>query len=196
LGHALIDARQLFGLWALGFLLASILIGPLTSVLPWIPWKSSLMYGRRAVGLSALVFALLHSMCYLWSVFHRNWREFYTPGILWIAGLLLGVVAMTDMVALSVTSRDKAVKQMGGRRWKRLHRTVYFALGVVLLHSLFVGADFGINRGPDVSGAPDAGSGITFLCVSAGWLVLFILRHRGVRWAPRVRRSPPAGSLQ
>ncbi len=60
LGRSLIEARQLYGLWALGFVLASIVIGPLTSVLPWLPFKPSLVYGRRAVGVSATVFAVLH----------------------------------------------------------------------------------------------------------------------------------------
>ena len=191
LGRTLVAARQLFGLWALGLLLGSMMLGPLTAVLPWLPWKSSLMYGRRAVGVSALFFGLVHSACYVWSVLLRNWHEFYTPGVLWVAGLVLGAVAMADMVALGVTSRNAAVQKMGGRKWKRLHSTVYVALGVVLVHSLFVGADFGVNKGPDVKGTPDAGAGITFLCVAAAWLVLFVLRHKDVRWPPLPLRPRP-----
>ena len=86
-GHFLVNARQLFGLWALGLLLASILLGPLTSVLPWMPFKSSLMFGRRAVGIAALAFAGLHVAAYLWSVGRRHWNELYTPGILWLDAL-------------------------------------------------------------------------------------------------------------
>ena len=190
-GQTLVDARQLYGLWSLGFLLASMLLGPLSAVLPWIPWKSSLLYARRAVGVSSLLFAVLHVGCYVWSLLLRNWRELYTTGVLWVAGLVLGTVAFTDMVALGLTSRNQAVKQMGGRKWKRLHATVYIALPVVLIHSLFVGADFGINRAPDVSGQPDAGAGITFFCLSSVWLVLFVLRHRNVRWQPRFFGNPP-----
>jgi DMSO/TMAO reductase YedYZ heme-binding membrane subunit len=99
---------------------------------------------------------------------------------------------MADMLALGFTSRDKAVKQMGGRKWKRLHSTIYFALPVVLIHSLFVGADFGINRGPDVKGEPDAGAGITYLCIFAAWFALFVLRHRNFRWRPPFLRPQPA----
>jgi len=184
-GQALVGARQLYGLWALGLMLAAMLIGPLTSVLPWFPFKVSLMYGRRAVGVCVLLFAALHVGCYLWSVARRNWRELYTPGTLWVAGLVLGLLALSDMIALGFTSRDAAVKKMGGRRWKRLHRTVYAALAVVLTHAVLVGADFGVNRGPDVTAAPDAGALIGFLCLSAASLILFVLRHQGVRWTPR-----------
>jgi methionine sulfoxide reductase heme-binding subunit len=185
IGHALVDARQLFGLWALGFLLASILLGPLTSVLPWIPFKSSLMFGRRAVGISALVFAGFHVAAYVWSVGRRHWSELYMPGSLWIIGLILGLIALADLVALGVTSRDTSVKRMGGKNWKRLHRTIYFALVVVLLHAFLVGADFGFNHGPDVTGDADYGSLIGFASITAVWLILIYGRRRGWRWTPK-----------
>ncbi len=184
-GRILVATRQLFGLWALGLLLASMLLGPLTSVLPWLPFKSSLMYGRRAVGVSALIFALLHVGTYLASVLRRDWRELYTPGVLWVAGLVLGLLAVLDMIALGVTSRDAAVKRMGGRRWKQLHRSIYALLVVVLIHAVFVGADFGVNHGPDVSAEADFGALIGFACVSAAWIALALSRRRGWRWTPR-----------
>ena len=84
-GQVLVAARQLYGLWALALLLASMVLGPLTSVLPWLPFKASLMYGRRAVGVSALLFTVLHLIAYIGSVLRRNWRELNTPGVLWVA---------------------------------------------------------------------------------------------------------------
>lgn len=185
LGQVLVAARQLYGLWSLALMLVSMLLGPLTSVLPWLPFKASLMYGRRAVGVAALMFAVLHVVTYLWAVLRRNWRELYTPGILWVVGLILGVIVLSDMIALGLTSRDAAVKKMGGRKWKRLHATIHVALGFVLVHALFVGADFGLNRGPDVKGEADFGSLIAFLAISAGWLAMILLRRRGWRWTPR-----------
>ena len=147
-------ARQLYGLWALGLLLASLIVGPLTAVLPWPPARGPLMYARRAVGVCALLFAALHVACYLASVGRRDWRELYTPGALWVIGLILGTLALAGMAALGATSFDAAVKRMGGRSWKRLHRTVYLLLAVVFAHALATGADFGLNRGPDVTARP------------------------------------------
>jgi DMSO/TMAO reductase YedYZ heme-binding membrane subunit len=187
-GAALVEARQLYGLWALAFLLASMIIGPLASVLPWLPLKAPLMYARRAVGVSALGFATLHVTAYIWSVGRRNRHEFYTPGVLWVIGLTLGLIAIADMSALGLTSRDAAVKRMGGKRWKRLHRTVYIVVWVILLHALFVGADFGLNRGPDVRGNADFGSLIGFLSITAGWLILALARRRHWSWRPNATR--------
>ena len=185
LGAALVQGRQLFGLWALGLLLASMLIGPATSMFAWVPLKATLMYGRRAVGVSAMAFAALHVGCYGISVARRGLADLYGPGVLWVLGLLVGLTALTDMTLLACTSTDAAVKRLGGRRWKRLHRTVYALLGIVLLHALMNGADFGLARAPDVTAAPDAGALIGFLSVSAAWLLLFLLRHKGVRWPSR-----------
>ncbi len=178
LGQTLVAARQLFGLWALALLLGSMLLGPLTGVLPWLPWKSSLLYARRAVGVSGLLLALAHVGCYLWSVYLRDWRELYRSGPMWVAGLVIGTLALAGMAALGITSADRAVRRLGGRRWKWLHSGVYLILPLVLLHALLVGADFGINSGPDVHAEADFGAGITFACLTVAWLVLFLLRRK------------------
>ena len=183
-GVRLVTARQLFGLWALGLVLASMLVGPLTAVLPWFPLRPTLMYARRAVGVTALYFALAHVGCYLWSLGRRDWRELYTPGWLWVAGLALGAVALADLIALGWTSRDAAVKRLGGRRWKRLHATLYVTLFVLLAHALLVGADFGLRRGPDVVAEADFGAGIAFAGLSVAWVTLFLLRRGKARWTP------------
>ena len=195
-GRTLIEARQLYGLWALGLLLGSMMIGPLTSVLPWLPFRPSLMYGRRAVGVSAFLFAVLHVIAYLWSVGLRHWSELYTPGVLWVVGLLLGLLAMGAMSLMAVTSRDVSVKRLGGRRWKRLHRLVYATLCVVLIHALFNGADFGLNHGPDVRGHADFGSLVGFLSVSLVWLIVLTLRQRHLTWIPRFMKASNCGWVE
>ena len=139
------------------------------------------MYGRRAIGVSAFAFAAAHVVCYAVPVALRNWREFYTPGPMWIAGLIISLCAFIDISVLALTSRDAAVKRMGGRRWKWWHRTVYGLLAAVLIHALFNGSDFGVNRAPDVRGEADAGALVGFGVVVAFWVFIFGLRKRGVR---------------
>jgi len=122
------------------------MVGPLTSVLPWIPFKAHLILARRAIGVSAFLFAVAHMLAYLVPVLMRNWRELYTSGRLWIVGLAVGFAAFVDMGVLAFTSRDKAVAKLVGKKWTRLHKTTYMVLPVVIVHALCVGADFGLNR--------------------------------------------------
>ena len=150
------------------------------------------MRARRALGVSAFALATIHVATYLGPVLNRNWHELYSPGKLWVAGLILGIPLYLDITVLGLTSRDAAVRQLGPQRWKIWHRTVYLLLPLVLVHALFLGADFGFNKGPDVAGEPDAGSLIGMLAAAGAWLLLFYLRKRRIRWEtfslrPRLR---------
>ena len=180
---AFIAARQVYGLTAMGILLGACLIGPLTWVFPRMPLNGVLRAGRRAIGVSAFVIAIPHVACYLGPVLLQNWRNLYEPGLLWVVGLVLGLLAFLDLSMLAWTSRDAAVKAMGGKRWKRLHRTVYIATPILFLHALFVGTDFGFAT--PANGEADYGSLIAFSILTAAWLVLAWLRHRGIRWPAR-----------
>jgi DMSO/TMAO reductase YedYZ heme-binding membrane subunit len=182
--QAWVGARELYGLWALSLLVASMLPGPISFVLPWFPLKAHLVMGRRALGISSFVMASAHVTCYLGPTLFRNWRNLYTPGALWLAGLLIGLAVFTDLAVLAFTSRRSGIRNLGPRRWKRWQRAVYLLLPAVLLHATFVGADFGVNKGPDVTAEVDAGCLVTMLAVSLAWLALFILRRQRIRWMP------------
>src|SRR3982074_3139003 len=81
---ALVAAREMYGLTALGFLFASVLIGPLTAVFVRLPQalRGWLIARRRAVGVSAFALASCHVLCYLLPVLARSWRELSKPGVL------------------------------------------------------------------------------------------------------------------
>ena len=183
-GTAWIAERELYGLWALALLLASMLPGPLGFVLPWFPLKAHLVMGRRAAGISCFVMAVLHVSCYLGPTLARDWRALITPGSLWVAGLVIGLAGFADLAVLAVTSRRAAVRRLGPRRWKRWHRSVYLLLPAALLHATFVGTDFGTNKPPDVTAEVDAGCLITMSLLSLAWLTLFLLRKYRIRWTP------------
>jgi len=190
-----VAARQLFGLWALVLLLISMLPGPLNFVMPWLPVRAHLVLGRRALGVSCFAMAACHVACYLGPMSYLGtWRNLYSPGALWISGLVIGLANFVCLGLLARTSRRKSIRDLGPRRWKALHRSVYVLLPAALVHATFTGADFGVNKGLDVTGDVDAGCLIGMLLLSIVWLVLFLLRKSRVRWSPPVlqfRRSTP-----
>ena len=173
--EALVFMRQLVGLWALGFLLVAMLVSPMTAAIPKLPLKTHLILARRAIGVSAFVFAAAHVAAFAVPILRRNWRELYAPGTVWIIGLLLGLSAFTSMALLALTSSDRKVVRLGGKRWKRLHRLTYAILPLVLIHALLLGSDFGLNRAPDVKAERDFGALIGFGLLSAAWLALFLM---------------------
>jgi sulfoxide reductase heme-binding subunit YedZ len=85
---------------------------------------------RRLVGVSAFVYAALHLTTHL----------VYEGGISILRSdikkpfLLTGLIAFTILLILAVTSFNAAVRWLGGRRWKNLHRLVYVAAALVAYH--------------------------------------------------------------
>src|SRR5258708_2525034 len=92
----------------------------------------------------------------------------------------------SNCFVLAFTSTNKAVRKMGPHNWKKWHRTVYLLLPLTLVHAIFLGADFGVNRGPDVKSEPDAGALIGMSILAACWFTLFLLRRSEVRIAPKL----------
>ena len=117
------------GRWALRFLLLTLAATPLYRLAGW----TALLRHRRLLGLTAASYALLHLLVYgvldqglVWSQILRDVlkRPFITAGM----------AAFALLLPLAATSFDAAIRRLGGRRWQALHRLVYLATGLALLH--------------------------------------------------------------
>lgn len=137
--------EQRTGKYALILLAASLACTPLNTVTGW----RSVLRWRRPLGLYAFVYAALHFLAFLGLDYG------FDVGLIWldVAGkrfILVGAAALAILVALAFTSTGAAMKRMG-RRWKQLHRWVYAAGGLVIIHYAWaVKADI---RGPLAWGA-------------------------------------------
>lgn len=115
------------GTTALNVLLASLAITPLRHVTGW-NWLVRL---RRLLGLFAFFYVVVHFLSYAALDLRLAWGtllEEFTQRSFIIAGL----AAFAAMIPLAVTS-TKGMQRRLGRRWGQLHRLVYAAavLGVV-----------------------------------------------------------------
>ena len=88
---------------------------------------------RRMLGLYAFFYGSLHFLCYIWFD-----KRFDFSGIAqdvvrrWF--IIVGFLAFTSMVPLAVTSTDKMIKRLGGKRWQKLHRLVYLSAAAAVFH--------------------------------------------------------------
>lgn len=192
-----IGARQLYGLWALGLLLASMLIGPLTAIFRPFPFRGHLVLGRRAIGIACFAFSTLHAMSYTLVLLSQGgvgyfFSEAFEEGTLWMVGLGIGAVLLVILGVLTATSFDHMLVKLG-RRWKTIQNLVYLVLPLGLIHATLLGADFGFHKARDVSAEPDVGAFLGMSVVTGVWVLLFIMRNNGVRkditpWLARFRR--------
>ncbi len=117
------------GTLTLVFLLISLAVTPLRKTLGQ-PWMIKL---RRMTGLFAFFYGCLHLMTYLWFDKFFNIAEIGRDTIK-RPFITLGMASFFLMLPLALTSTNKMVKRLGGRRWNRLHRLVYLAAIAGVIH--------------------------------------------------------------
>ena len=117
------------GMLTLVFLLISLAVTPLRRItgLNW------LIRFRRMLGLFAFFYGSLHLLTYV--SFDRFFRLTTIPAdVAKRPFIAIGMTAFFLMLPLAITSTDKMVKRLGGKRWARLHRVVYVAGILGVLH--------------------------------------------------------------
>jgi len=112
-------------------LLAVVLsFSPLRVLLPKSRLALALNRHRRTVGVSTFVVGALHfTMHILYEGGPAVLRSDITKPF-----LVSGMLALTILTLLAATSSNLAIRLMGGRNWKRLHRLVYLAAGLAIYH--------------------------------------------------------------
>src|SRR5829696_1023542 len=117
------------GVLALIFLILSLAVTPLRKMLA-LAWMIKL---RRMLGLYGFFYAFLHLLSYtLYDKFFDvnaivedvTKRPFIT----------VGMGSFILLVPLAITSTQKMIKRLGGKRWNRLHRLAYLAAAGGVVH--------------------------------------------------------------
>jgi DMSO/TMAO reductase YedYZ heme-binding membrane subunit len=183
----LVGLGDSFGLLAAAFLYLTLLISPLALTFPKLPHKQTWFLARRGLGLSSLVFALPHALVSFFGPLGGiAGIPFLDPYSGW--ALVLGLVALVVLVLLGSTAWDGAVRRLGQPRWKLLHRTVYLAGVLVLVHLVLIGTHYGDPHSP-----------WTFWSLVAVGFLVFLEALRFDQWwakrFPRDRRFGPASLL-
>jgi sulfoxide reductase heme-binding subunit YedZ len=91
------------------------------------------------LGLFAFFYACLHVLSYSWLDMGLD-----VPDILADIAkrpfILVGTLAFLVLLALAATSFQRAIRALGGKLWQALHRTVYAAALLAVLHFFWMRA--------------------------------------------------------
>lgn len=107
---------------------------PLRVLFPKSEIVQALNRHRRLVGVSSFAYGLVHFGTHLYyeggfaKLGHTLQTDFTKPF------LITGMVALTILLVLAVTSLNSAIRWLGGKVWKNLHRLVYLAAALVVYH--------------------------------------------------------------
>jgi len=121
------------GEWAARLMIFAMVLSPLVSLLGPKPWLNWLVQRRRALGVAAFAYSVLHLLFYLIDMGNLDdiLAEF------WALGIWTGWAAMLLFVPLAVTSNDASMRKLKAG-WKQLQRLVYPAAVLVLVHWIFI----------------------------------------------------------
>lgn len=121
------------GLWALRFLLITLLVSPIR----WYTGLTAIVKYRRMLGLYAFFYASVHMLLYLGldQLFDIQdiWKD-----ILKRPFITVGFISFILLLPLVMTSTNKMMKRLGGKRWKRLHRLTYVIATLSCVHFLML----------------------------------------------------------
>jgi methionine sulfoxide reductase heme-binding subunit len=81
----------------------------------------------------------LHFLSYAWFDMGLDWNDILID-IPKRPFALVGLLAFTLMIPLAATSFNRAIRWLGGTRWKALHRLVYASALLGLLHFFWMRA--------------------------------------------------------
>jgi len=124
-----------FGAVGLAFLVAAFTITPIGIL----TGKTNLIPIRRPLGVYGFCYITLHLLAYAWLSNGFDWAL-----ILRDLGerraMSIGLLAWALLIPLALTSTNGWQKRLG-RRWKKLHRLVYFAVPLSILHYFWLERD-------------------------------------------------------
>nr|WP_295776008.1 protein-methionine-sulfoxide reductase heme-binding subunit MsrQ [Rhodoferax sp.] len=162
------------GDWALRMLCVVLAITPLRTVakLP------SLARFRRMAGLFMYFYAVLHLLAYSWFDMGFDLADI-AKDIVKRPFILVGFTAIVLLTPLALTSFNRAIKALGGKRWQMLHRLVYAVAVLAVVHFFWMRA--GKNNFAEVA------IYAAILGSLLGWRVAQALKKRAAKPSPLLR---------
>ncbi len=180
----LIRLQQLYGFIGIVFIYIAILATPLTKVFVNFPGRETYLHARRAIGVSAFYFSSLHTGIVLFGQLGGLSNISYLTGLYQLS-LFLGCIALLILFLMALTSFDKVIDKMGFSNWKKLHRFIYLASFLLIIHVALIGTHFAYGASP-----------VSYISIVGVFiLALFELTRINMNLGTRMKAKPLTGSM-
>lgn len=126
-------AIHITGLVSLLLIILSLAVTPLR----WVSGWNGFVAFRRALGVCAFFYAVLHLAIYVTFDRALNWGS-TVDELVKRRYLQIGLAAFLLMVPLAATSTNAMVSRLGGKRWRLLHRLAYAAAVLGAIHYILL----------------------------------------------------------
>ncbi len=121
--------EHVLGLWALRFLIATLLVTPVRHILGF-----NLLRYRRALGLMTFYYALMHFLVYMVLDKALNFN-IVIEDIIKRPFITIGMAGLVFLLPLALTSNTYSIRKLGAI-WNRLHKLSYLVVALGAIHFL------------------------------------------------------------
>jgi sulfoxide reductase heme-binding subunit YedZ len=121
-------ANHDLGDWTIRLLFVALAVTPFRQSLG----LPKLIQVRRMIGVAAFCYAAAHVLFYMFDKSLQIWVVVREIALRYY--LTIGFVGLLILLALAITSTDGMVRRLGGKRWAALHRLVYAAGALAIVH--------------------------------------------------------------
>ena len=131
-----------FALTGLYLLFLTLVPGLLSIYFPTLPFNALLVRARRAMGLSGFYFGAAHGLIgFIYNLSANILSPLFLAPRYQLA-LLCSATAFIILALLAFTSIDRVEHWLGPIKWKRLHRYIYWAVILIVIHAFLIGSHF------------------------------------------------------
>ncbi len=137
----IIMLTQFYALIAVVYLYFTLLTSPLTQLFTYLPFRSNYIFARRALGVSAWMFALLH----VYYGFFGELGGFEGLGYLntrYLIAVGLGTVSLIILTFMTLSSMDWLKDRLTHKKIKFIHNFIYIGSFLLVIHALMLGSHF------------------------------------------------------
>ncbi len=124
--------EKTLGLWGLQLIVAGLCVTPLRRFA-----GVNLIKFRRAIGLVAFLYIVLHFLTWLLLDLGLRWEQ-AVGDIIKRPYITMGMLGLLAMIPLALTSNNRSVRKLGAARWQKLHKLVYLAAVAGAVHFLWL----------------------------------------------------------
>jgi sulfoxide reductase heme-binding subunit YedZ len=117
------------GDWTLRFLIITLAITPLRKILH----LPQLIRFRRMLGLFSFFYVCLHFTTWIWLDKQFVWSEMWKD-VEKRRFITVGFTGFVLLIPLAITSTAGWIRRLGGKRWQMLHRLIYVAAVLGVIH--------------------------------------------------------------
>ncbi len=111
----------------------TLIIGPLARLT-----GHNYVFHRRTFGVWGFTFVIMHTLVVLAYIYQFNLSLIWQPPNPFINPVIFGCIAFLISLPIYFTSTDWAVDKLGFKKWKKIHRLVYFAYIFSVLHYILI----------------------------------------------------------